>query len=81
MLTTIPPRKIMAAGLARTLLINRYGSAVTRTVPFDTGRVHGPFRVPDDTGDRDCYGSHYPRLGWDAAPDTRDVRPDGPAFA
>jgi hypothetical protein len=30
----------------------------------DTGLVHGPFRVPGDTHDRACYGSHYPRLGY-----------------
>lgn len=41
----------------------------------DTGRMHGPFRVPGDTNDRDCYGSHYPRLGYSNVADQPTFTP------
>jgi hypothetical protein len=28
----------------------------------ETGREHGPFRVPGDSHDHPQYGSHYPRI-------------------
>jgi hypothetical protein len=41
------------------------------TINGDTGRVHGPYRVPGDTGDHNGYGSHYPRLGYANGRDRR----------
>jgi hypothetical protein len=40
-----------------------YGDDAFRRAPI-IGKVHGPYRVPGDTHDRACYGSHYPRLSY-----------------
>jgi hypothetical protein len=48
----------------------------------NTHRYHGPFLPPcEGCGAVVAHGGHHADCGWDAVPDTRDVRPDGPAFA